>query len=249
MSKQEEVTPQFDKQGAVRWYTRGHDGYFMKNFEGYDSRIPNIKDWLDEYIPKGSKILDVGCGDMFLSTVCPDYEWVGIDLDATKHPKAMKQDISSVPYKFKAGEFDVTICSEVLEHVFEPHKILRELNRITKTGGHLIVTVPNFDNFDNLMNHYRVLLFDIRKFWTLEHIRWYNKDSMGTLIQNSDYEVLEIIGNSPCFSETMTNNTRRLVSFMKYKYNLDLTQAQADQIYGRMFPFNCPGIGFLGKKK
>lgn len=232
----DEVSPKYDKDGAVRWYTKGHDGYFMKNFVGHDSRILNIKDWLDEFVPKNGKILDVGAGDMTMSQLCPNYDWTGIDLDASKDPRVKKHDVSITPYAGIKGEsFDGVLCSEVLEHLFEPHKVIQEFARVLKPGGHVLITVPNFDNIDNVIANHRLMVFDPTKFWTLEHIRWYTKDSMAKLIIDAGFELVDIIGNSPCFSSVMVENTKRTVSFLKYKYGLDLNQAQADQLFGRIF--------------
>jgi SAM-dependent methyltransferase len=40
--------------------------------------------------------------------------------------------------------FSGAICSEVLEHLFDPLAAIREINRVMKPGGALVVTVPNF---------------------------------------------------------------------------------------------------------
>ena len=40
------------------------------------------------------------------------------------------------------NSFDAILCTEVLEHVVDPFAAVRELRRITKKGGHLLVTTP-----------------------------------------------------------------------------------------------------------
>ncbi|MEM1550698.1 MAG: class I SAM-dependent methyltransferase [Nitrososphaerota archaeon] len=40
------------------------------------------------------------------------------------------------------GVCDVIICTQVLEHVPEPKIVLKELNRVARSGGHLFVSVP-----------------------------------------------------------------------------------------------------------
>lgn len=60
---------------------------------------------------------------------------------------------------FKAGIFDHTICSEVLEHVEDDRKALQELARVLKPSGHLIVTFPHrkfyFTYDDYFVKHLR----------------------------------------------------------------------------------------------
>lgn len=43
---------------------------------------------------------------------------------------------------FEDGQFDIVLCTEVIEHTPEPKTALRELCRVTKPGGTLIVTAP-----------------------------------------------------------------------------------------------------------
>jgi len=51
-------------------------------------------------------------------------------------------DITCLPFPDKC--FDLVICSEVLEHVFDDHKALGELARVLKKGRQLAVSVPRF---------------------------------------------------------------------------------------------------------
>ena len=50
-------------------------------------------------------------------------------------------DRESIP--FGAGEFDTCICSEVLEHLIDPLRVLAEINRILSPGGTLLLSTPN----------------------------------------------------------------------------------------------------------
>lgn len=49
-------------------------------------------------------------------------------------------DITCLP--FKDGSFDLVICSEVLEHIFDDETAIRECIRVLKPGKHLVVSVP-----------------------------------------------------------------------------------------------------------
>jgi SAM-dependent methyltransferase len=40
------------------------------------------------------------------------------------------------------GAFDIIVCTEVLEHTLDPFAAVRELRRLLKPGGHLLVTTP-----------------------------------------------------------------------------------------------------------
>lgn len=100
-------------------------------------------EWIKELNPQPKNVIDLGSGiDMpfkkiierngirFFST-CPlsiygDYK----DLDFNKQ---------KLPFKNK--QFDLVICTHVLEHLFEPFKVMKEIERIAKRN--IIIALPN----------------------------------------------------------------------------------------------------------
>jgi len=44
---------------------------------------------------------------------------------------------------FKTGEFDAVFCIECIEHLENPFNLMRELARILRTGGEIIISTPN----------------------------------------------------------------------------------------------------------
>jgi SAM-dependent methyltransferase len=95
------------------------------------------------------RLLDVGCGSKPYEKLLFDSvsEHVGIDIpieeSANKNKK--KADIYydiNLGLPFESRTFDSVLCTEVLEHIPEPGKLIREINRVLKTGGHLVLTAP-----------------------------------------------------------------------------------------------------------
>lgn len=97
-------------------------------------------------------ILDVGCGEGFtlhrlkergIGTHLEGIEYLqdAIDLGKQVYPeiKITQGDIYKLPYK--DNSFDLILCTEVLEHLENPDKALKELIRVTKK--YLVVSVPN----------------------------------------------------------------------------------------------------------
>lgn len=244
----EDSKPHYDRDGATRWYSRGHSGYFMKDMLEYDSRITIIKTWVAEKLRPDQKILDVGCGDMSLANLMPNYNWTGYDLDPKKDPRIIKQDIATTPYECKAGTYDALVCSEVLEHVFNPHEVVFEFNRILKMNGWAIITVPNFDSIEFYLDDHRQLLFDTKKFWTMEHIRWYNHLNLAELLNARGFKIWQTIGSAHCFSGIMTYATEALMKYNFDTFKVKMTQAEAGRIIGLCFPNYSPGISMLCQK-
>lgn len=52
----------------------------------------------------------------------------------------------SKPLPFEDGSFDAVVCLEGIEHMIEPAQLIGEIVRITKKGGHIIITTPNITN-------------------------------------------------------------------------------------------------------
>lgn len=90
------------------------------------------------------EVLDVGCGRMPYRGLVPATRYVGVDVDTPVARALAAADVfydgSTLP--FGAATFDGVICSQVLEHVFTPEEFLRELARVLRPGGRLVLTVP-----------------------------------------------------------------------------------------------------------
>lgn len=89
-------------------------------------------------------LLDVGCGTKPYRDLFKVSQYVGIDIDSLRTRKWKVADVlydgRSLP--IEGGSVDSILCSQVLEHVFEPQSFLSELHRVLKPGGRLLLTVP-----------------------------------------------------------------------------------------------------------
>jgi SAM-dependent methyltransferase len=87
------------------------------------------------------RILDVGCGEKPFQAYGPSLvsAWVGFDV-----PESSTADVrgyaESLP--FDTASFDTVVCTEVLEHVAEPARVVREIARVLKPDGYVILTTP-----------------------------------------------------------------------------------------------------------
>jgi SAM-dependent methyltransferase len=106
-------------------------------------------------------VLDVGGKDLFLFQRLRErgYEATVADLEP-QHPDVERQDIEGLTYA--DGAFDAVVCLEVLEHVPDPIRAMRELARVARKR--LIITVPNepWFTFWRFLNWEREHLWAIR---------------------------------------------------------------------------------------
>jgi len=87
----------------------------------------------------GYRVLDVGCGPKpyypFFAERASEY--VGVDVVA--HAAAdLVGRVESIPVG--DGEFDVVLCTQVLEHCDDPVQAVRELRRVTAPGGRVLAS-------------------------------------------------------------------------------------------------------------
>jgi SAM-dependent methyltransferase len=89
----------------------------------------------------GGRLLDVGCGEKpFLVYRAPTItDWIGFDVPENKTAD-VRGYAESLP--FEDASFDAVLCTEVLEHVAEPERVLAEISRVLKAGGCVILTTP-----------------------------------------------------------------------------------------------------------
>lgn len=115
-------------------------------------------------------ILEVGCGiGNFTQTLAKFGEIFAIDIDEDLINKFKKEnnkriktgygDIEKSKYFFKDKLFDTIVCINVLEHIKDDEKALRNMYRLLKKNGKLILLVPIheflYGEIDRSINHFR----------------------------------------------------------------------------------------------
>jgi SAM-dependent methyltransferase len=118
------------------------------------------------HLPRSASILDAGCGSgRMLDELADLGEVHGIDASrlaveaarARGHERVELGAIERLP--FRDASFDLVTCLDVLEHTPDELATLTELLRVTRPGGHLLVTVPAYQALwsahDEVNDHYR----------------------------------------------------------------------------------------------
>lgn len=161
---------------------------------------------------KPKKILDAGCGRGFyvhaVSLFPFPQEIHGIDLNKTYIAKAKSfstdkriqlKQASIYTTGFPSGYFDCIIFSEVLEHLEDEKKALKELKRILNKNGIIILTVPEYD-FPFLWDPLNWILMKLlnthinKDIWWLagiwaDHIRLYKQKELKNLLEQEDFTI------------------------------------------------------------
>ncbi len=124
----------------------------------------------------------------------PNLDYLSADLD--EHNAMVAVDIRDIPYP--ACSFDVIYCSHVLEHVSEDRLAMREMCRVLRPGGWVLVLVPirGAHTFEDPT--VTTLEERARLFGQADHVRFYGRDITDRLreagFRVSTYSTLQIAG-------------------------------------------------------
>ncbi|VVB89718.1 Ubiquinone biosynthesis O-methyltransferase [uncultured archaeon] len=120
-------------------------------------RIKKVLSLFDPII--NGKILDIGCGDGYLSVlICEKTQanLYGCDISENGLRAAKKRgiivkkvDISSGALPYPDNYFDAIFCGEFIEHIFDTDNFAEEMKRIIKKDGYIILTTPNLASWFN----------------------------------------------------------------------------------------------------
>jgi SAM-dependent methyltransferase len=117
-------------------------------------------------LPAQARILDAGCGSGRNMVELAHHGIVtGVELSGTSVQLAREREAGEVlegsvmDMPFDDSSFDLTVSLDVIEHLEDDVGALRELRRVTKPGGALLVTVPAYQwlwsGHDEINHHHR----------------------------------------------------------------------------------------------
>jgi SAM-dependent methyltransferase len=102
------------------------------------------------------------------------------------------------------GRFDEIICFEVIEHLLDDDRLVRELGASLRPGGRLLVTAP-------YLSHRPLFGEKVSDEEDGGHVRWgYSEDRLRELAEQAELRVVEIAYVSGVISQGLTNLQRRL---------------------------------------
>ncbi len=147
---------------------------FPETSYGIVKRLETIESWTTAFAKRTGKrslsILDYGCGTgdhVTYPLACRGHRLLGVDFHAASIDEASRRyrlpnlsfQVAEIDALVTAGQqFDLVVCSEVLEHLHEPLQFLQTVQRLLPAGGGLIITTPNgYGSFEWLSSLQKVL--------------------------------------------------------------------------------------------
>jgi 2-polyprenyl-3-methyl-5-hydroxy-6-metoxy-1,4-benzoquinol methylase len=162
-------------------------------------------------------VLDAGCGDglnlVGLQQISASQGWAmrvrAVDYNPLRLERArsyaqniplQRASLYALPYR--AGIFDVVLCSHVLEHVPDLDGALSELGRVLKPGGLLIVAVPNEGCAMGRLRN-RVLQRQISR--TTDHVHFFTEATLRERVGAAGFRVRSVERETFFFPLTYMN--------------------------------------------
>jgi len=148
-----------------------------------------------------------------------------VNLDPALNPPATRDIPILIP--LEADTVDVAFCTEIMEHLIQPSHMTREVRRVLKPGGILIVTTPNLATLGNRIR----LLFGKSIFMSMEdwtgymeqdwrpHFREYTMAELCSFFTSEGFSVIRARFQNLKWSRKMLGTlpvTRRIA---RYLYN------------------------------
>jgi SAM-dependent methyltransferase len=124
---------------------RGEPGYVWRS--GQERRLRMVRRWVEL---ADAAILDNGCGlgtwlDAFAAYTPHRF---GLEVEAERARRATRGGAAVAlgvgeRLPFAAAAFDLVFSNEVIEHVADDRLAMREMARVTRTGGRIVIFCPN----------------------------------------------------------------------------------------------------------
>lgn len=177
---------------------------------------PNeILESVEAVLGSGGRLLDVGCGAGSVADLArAGFQRVcGCDVSVHALRQARQRGMAAVCVDLNAGmlpyqdgSFDCVTCLEVIEHVVDPLRLLRELHRVLRPQGRLVMTTPNIRYFRNVLKlivegrfpHTTTDTF----VWGGGHLHYFTRNDLAQLLGEAGFVRWQFVVNAEQFTRS-----------------------------------------------
>jgi len=128
-------------------YADAADPYYV---EQADERLANAHRLLD-LIPAGGRLLEIGCACGFLLVAARERGFAVQGVEMSAWAAAYARDTYGLDVRtgsiealgLPAASYEVVVMADVIEHLVDPRQTVREIHRLLRPGGRLVVLTPD----------------------------------------------------------------------------------------------------------
>lgn len=193
--------------------------HYISEDHSKQSRLLLIQELISKLFGEYDTLIDLGCGSGIVGRMNSSFNtWIGIDIaDATtqenrKYYKELYLSDLDKPFvddwNHTGTKFKGVICTEVLEHLWNPEVCYKTISDLLETNGLAIITTPNADWFYRKLHYGTDLVYTpsiYKKPWIKEHIRHFTINSHQQFLQMNNMMISEIYGANSEFCPYTSN--------------------------------------------
>jgi len=162
-----------------------HSHYLNRDILNFSNHVGNV-----------SIVIDIGGGNSPYKDIFRCKQYISLDIEKRDAKLNVLGDICHLP--IKNNSVDMIVCTEVIEHVSETLRALRELKRVVKPEGYIIITTPFIIGQHETVDFYRFTSMGLEK-----------------LFEDVDLKIIEINkrgGIFSCMGSVLTHIPQTLIN-------------------------------------
>ena len=167
-------------------HTDGKRTFFEKIYHFVKKRaIKNKVKLINSYHKNKGALLDLGCGtgDFLVEAQNQGWKATGYEPNEAAKKLTISKNVSTIDdlVSLSANSFDVITLWHVLEHVPNLEEYIKNLKKLLKPSGTLIVAVPNYKSYDAIYYKRNWAAYDVPR-----HLWHFSKKSIKRLFSDVD---------------------------------------------------------------
>jgi len=168
------TNPRMTDEENARWYKDSYWGDYKSqqapDEKFFQRRLPKIREIFEQvkqYLPKGARVLEIGCGvGALLSRIQAEVGESGTVIGIephSGHAKFARESkgldvrnglLEDIIPDLEEGAFDLVVMNHVLEHTTSPTATLEAIKTLLKPGGVYVAEVPNVEAPGSRLSHF-----------------------------------------------------------------------------------------------
>jgi SAM-dependent methyltransferase len=175
--------------------------YYPPGYYGVAKRYPAFLEWLLDRLygrrvarleqlagGRPGRVVEVGCGRGLLLDKLRRRGWDVVGSELSAHSAGYARDILGIDVRtcdlpemgLPASSVDLVILWHVLEHIPEPAHLLREVAKLLRPGGTVVVAVPNFGSIEAAIAGPRWFHLDVPR-----HLTHFTRHSLEAMLRQA----------------------------------------------------------------
>lgn len=200
--------------------------------------IPHVNSFSKE---NPARLLDIGSGDGYLKYFCDqeniDFHGVEIQPRRIKICEEMGYKINTFNietdrFPYDDNSYDIIVASHVIEHLYNPEAAIKEIHRVLKPNGIVVIGVPMHVNWISKLLYIKEKFFPAPP---LGHHQFYTMNTLKKLLNR--FKVEDIRG------------FRLISSRKRFNWEDNYKFYRFNTWWGLKFPFLSPEVNVIGRKQ